>query len=462
MMAHTATGAGSMPWEACHRQTILSYWRRTDYVDFGDASDANRNRFARRVRDMMGEESQTAAWTVEMENLLVAFLDAFYELPQGLTVARRGYRPTFTSPQLAESVSRGLTRLTLTPTPRNGGPRLQKALLGQGYPGLDDDVAAIRGFMQLYLLRGFIPYARTNGSAIVGVPANDFLDRFAPLPDSARTNSLATFCQRVLKQTQADTFAWRGDDRSLLTVTAAGGLMSKVISNPQYMLDINLSRAWHAFSDDAFRDHMYFRRGQKDNCLDTCVSVILVGADDRYLNEEFKTNACFPQLCTFPENRRSRADVRYVPAGDRTVVEERRHVDVVRLYLLKIPLGARYVDTSEAQHQFGSERFPEAAVRGVRNDDICGYLTYVRVHHGNGDRMDEGFDAVPVVGDSHTRLTRPSLASQVVFDAANNRFSRCWAPDGSRNVGPLAASYQAIGQARVNNDKISGLPLLIR
>lgn len=453
-----------MAWEAGHRPTIVQYWRATDYADFGDASDAHRNGFARRMREMMGEELVQANWTDEMEALFLAFVTAFYEFPDALTVVRRNYRgvPTFREPGFVNQLRNRTRQLTLKSQQGRLGTRLQLALKGAYSPTLAEDTQAIRGLMQCYLLRGFIPYARTNVRDIVGVPSNDFLARFAPLPGDARAASLAAFAAASVKVTNAEKFAWRGDDRSWATVTDAGGLLAKVISNAQYVSDINLSRPWHVFSDATFRNHMYFRRGQKDNCLDTCVSISMVGYDDVYPDEEFKTNACFPQLSVIVADRRTKAEIRYTPTGTQGVIEERRFVDIVRIYLIKLPAGTDYIDTGEAQHQYRSDRFPEIAVRGAPTLNLCGYVTYIRVHHGAGENMNEGFDAIPVKGSAHTDLRQPTEASRAVFNAAVTRFSRRWNPDGSRAVGPLAASYETIGMTRVHNGLLAGLPILIK
>lgn len=454
-----------MAWSFAHYGAVWDYWYRTSFADFGDRTVENS--FAKRVGEMLGEEAHNEPWSDEMKQAFVTFCDTFYEFPeqlelQGTTATGQPiYANRMLGKSFATALRGGQERLVLRRLdPQLPDSRLSVALSATDYAQKQQDHEVLRAFMRIWLLRGFIPIAATENHRLTARPATYFLSRFSQgVQAPGRAATLADLASQCFKMVNGRfAFAWRGDTRSWADVLAAGGLHAKVISNSAAFLDrINVKKPWHVFHEERFRNHMYFRRNSKDNCLDTAVSISIIGHVQAYDGEEFKTNTTFPQLKLFPEDKRTRMTIRYRSMAGQ-MVHEQRYVDHVRLYLFMLSPGTRFFDTYLAQGLWGGSQFPECAVRGVPANDIFGYITFVRVHHGTGQEMNEGFDAIPIVHADHSNLRRTVLGAQGVFNGALQRFSRAWREDGSAAVQPLAAEYVSIGNSNVTNGRLARLP----
>lgn len=427
-----------MPWDKAHRSVLYRCLKGSSilFKDFpgfipGNPPTVADNSFAKRLGEMMGEEVVNSAWTDEMEKHFLNFFLRFYQFPDELSIEKMGYRPKFKNPKWANELQTGKQSLSLIQ--EKGKSRLHKTIEGEKYPGSDEDVVAVKKFFKLWLLRGFIPVSMTHGSQMTKKPAIHFVQRFAKeVPNDGKIKSIPELINACVSTIRGPwRFAWRGDSRQWKDMIAANGLHSKVISNSKVYLDkTNLVKPWHIFSEDRFRNHMYFRRQQKDNCLDTCVSISIIGYNKKSAEIEFKTNACFPQLCLIDKKWRKKAYVKYRNTkGD--LITAKKYLDTVRLYFMSLPAGTTYFDTGKAQDLWGSPVFPECAVRGVRAVNVLGYITYVRVHHGNGDEMDEAFDAIPIKHKNYTNLRRSPKGAEELFKKAVSCFTRAWAPDGS-------------------------------
>jgi hypothetical protein len=456
----------TMPWSFAHYGVLWDYWYRTQFSDWGDRNVENS--FAKRVAEMLGEEAHNDPWSEEMRRAFVDFCDTFYEFPvqlelSGTTASGQPiYAQRVLGKSYAEALKAGRERLTL----RRVGPHDPRTVLsmvvsGTAYPEKAQDEAVLRAFMRVWHLRGFIPVAATQTHQLTAQPAPHFLSRFAQSVQNSRgAATLANLASQCFSTTQNAVFAWRGDTRSWADVSAATGLHCKVISNNQGYLDwTNLKKPWHVFHEDRFRNHMYFRRNSKDNCLDTAVSISIVGHVDDYEGDEFKTSTTFPQLKLFTEDKRTRLTVKYRQRGSNATVQGPKYVDHVRLYLCRLPAGTRFFDTYKAQGLWGASQFPECAVRGIPLQEIYGYITFVRVHHGNGQEMDEGFDAFPVEDPKHSKLVRDAHGAGAVFRAAFVPFSRRWLESGSEEVESPAAEYLSVGNGKVTNGRLRDVPM---
>lgn len=183
-------------------------------------------------------------------------------------------------------------------------------------------------------------------------------------------------------------FGWRGDGRDFDTLVRSGGFFNRADSSANgFAQSCNLREDWHPFAVEDNRFSYWFREGQSDNCLHTCVSVAM----------NFKTASTFPllegklrgktlpstlveaQTASTPTAAFSKVGVRTAGGGE--VIY--RYADRQQLYLVMLA-GAGFNTKAKQQQQF-----PEIAVKFVPAANILACLVFVRVFHGTDE--DHGF-----------------------------------------------------------------------
>ncbi len=335
--------------------------------------------------------------------------------------------------------------------------RLTNVAMNREYLGKSRILCAALSAM---LRSGFVPVAKCGDDHVItGIPEDNVLTAHNSWGDLATTRNRVN---NALREVPGDVYCWRGDNRPIDKVVQAGGLWCKAASEG-YARDNNMRKPWHPFNDATCRNYMYYRCGQNDNCLYTAVSVTpaasIGGAgigqfqfNNPHLNPDalaaFKINVTFPQLEEIPVGDRTRVSIRRQQNGV-GVPDFRFYVDEVRLYLCKLPIGTRYVDTRWLQDGNG---FPEIAVRGIPHNQIMATLVFIRVHHHDDNAS--GFTAIPVTDMSTNRFPANNIVT-ALYNAANIQFEAAWGPNG---VNPPTLDWNSDGYVitRVGNMAVGG------
>ncbi len=373
---------------------------------------------------------------------MVDFLNVFYDRPVQLALANGG-----AGPGLASAFNATTFLQTHELPERMDGAQTVMARMESYTPiqithAYRPKADVFEEAMVVALRSGFMPIAECTDRAIVGPP------RLAQvqLHTAWRTNpawggsaaAAQAFAATFVRQTAVVSYCWRGDGRPYGEIRDARGLWCKAASQV-YAERTKMREAWHPFHREEYRRHIYYRCNQNDNCLFTAVSVTPavtiggVGNTFQFANPPdlaaFQINVTFPQLSTIPLAKRQRVHVARTGTGANAGQNDapQLYVDHVQLYLCRMPALSNYVDTRALQIALAGAGFPEIALRGIDAADLMGYITFMRVHHGDGD--EDGFTAIPVADRS--RNLQPNVAAAAnLYNAANQQFEIAWGANG--------------------------------
>ncbi len=252
---------------------------------------------------------------------------------------------------------------------------------------------------------------------------------------------------------------WRGDGRDFDDINRSGGFIARADSTANgFAQSCNLGEPWHPFSDPLVRSHYWFREGQSDNCLHTCISVAL----------NFKTASTFPLLehkmkgkkipLTGPEAQTASTPtapffkVSVLAAGSGEIVY--RYADRQQLYMVLLS-GAGF-DTKAKQQQ----KFPEIAMKFIPAANILACLVFVRVFHGTTD--EEGFT---LMYDATRSKPPTELKCQTVIADAElskllfKKVSRLF--EETKAGMPYAAKWSASGAEDIPQMKLDTVPVKV-
>lgn len=235
----------------------------------------------------------------------------------------------------------------------------------------------------------------------------DGFEEFSQIGNYLRTEDIAF---PVIRGTDLHV-GYRGDSRVPREVEVQRGTIAKV-RVPALRQLMHMRELWNPFSDPAMKGKVYFRKGNKDNCLQTVVSVAV----------EFNDATKFP---LFQEMAQSKIGTAVVEVGflQADGVTERPGPPVPKilkasrtnLYVLKT--GDVY-DTQKRQQDTWAPTFLE---RGVGEIPWSRHLARIRV-----DRIHYGDDA----NKGHLAIVRG-------IDWLQNRAMLCDLLRGSANVNGL-------------------------
>lgn len=333
----------------------------------------------------------------------------------------------------AQEVDDGLN-LLVSKNPE-GGVGAMRLKTGRRDGGIDDVPAArLRGVLVRFLRAGF--------DALPGT-VKAFNER-----DTSRDH-LMNFMRKMSGDREAQSFCWRSDSRSMTEIGLDGGFQAKCNSaNQETLAKNNMDKDWHPFNLPAIRQYMWFRKGQKDNCL---YSVISIGN-----SEDWKDYLSFPLA----------ADHKSWNMTDRQVsVQRNGRLETVTLgvswtYLyLFVMSDLILADTEQIQSWIAAEKqrlkegrsegggaFPERATRGIPMENIYGAVKFIRIHHADKATAtdDHGFTARPVsyeLNYGHALAMKERWGRD--FERLENEFQaafatdvihRKWTPTGSLNL----------------------------
>jgi hypothetical protein len=453
-----------MPFEAFH---LPHLWSLPPQVLLGPIKQAN-YRCRGWLNYFWKDKGAFDELTLAQKGVMLDFFNTFFLFPDEFTLRNtRGFRGgppnrVFVDNAVANTFKRqgrlalradsGTSRFKLLQIHGSQVDRIDNIYL----PSVQGYARTMLAFLKVLMGSGFVPVLRCDDMGILGLPQDGYSDTFRRLPESSGRPQSRTWVSDCLKTTAQTLFAWRGDSRSWNEVRAAGGFRCKVESGG-YSRSIRVMAPWNPFSDQATRRHMYFRCSQKDNCLHTAIS--LTPAASSVNNTSFKVNACFPQLEELPGilRQRQRITVKVLPNRGR-LRDETCFVDEVTLFFCYLPRGQQYFDTKLCQEKIRSPGFPEMAVRGLQSDNILGYITYIRVHHGTTNS--HGFTAIPVM-DKSALIDKPyyPAGARAVYAAAQVQFAAAWAVDGWGAPAPPNGVWQDLSQVtiqKVGNMDVEG------
>jgi hypothetical protein len=258
-------------------------------------------------------------------------------------------------------------------------------------------------------------FTMMDNDAARSLLADMLLSGFTAYPDTYKGNDQTLFPQ--LGGNAQLRVGFRGELRQPAQVKAQNGCLPKarIVTLQQ---SLNMSKPWHPFSLPAYRDKVYYRKGNGDNCLFTVVSV----------TTDFDTACKFPLLADLNDPKdigiatveaqglQSRVAALQQQIGDaitrqrnsgiaalppaqptRAVRESRvRILKSVRMnvYLFRVP-EAWNTEKYQADHQ--NESFHERAADKVPWANFLARVRIDRIHYG-GDSNDghlnviDGFD----------------------------------------------------------------------
>lgn len=333
----------------------------------------------------------------------------------------------------AQEVDDGLN-LLVSKNPEGGPGALRLKTGGRG--GTLDDIPALRlrGILERFLRAGFDSLPGTTKA---------FNER-----DTSRDH-LMNFMRKMSGNREAQSFCWRSDSRSMTEIGLDGGFQAKCNSaNQETLAKHNMDKEWHPFRNPGVRQYMWFRKGQKDNCL---YSVISIGS-----SEDWKDYLSFPLVADHKSWNVTDMPVMVMRNGRRESVTLGVSWTFVYLFVMSDLILA---DTQQIQDWIAQEKlrlkegrsegggaFPERATRGIPMENVYGAIKFIRIHHADKATATDGhgFTARPVSyelnynhrhaiqerwGRDFERLEREFQAA-----FATDLIHRQWTPTGSLNL----------------------------
>lgn len=218
--------------------------------------------------------------------------------------------------------------------------------------------------------------------------------------DTSRDH-LMNFVRKIGGNRETLSFCWRADTRSFQDIVDDGGFQAKCNSkNNETLVRHNLDKAWHPFQDASIKKFMWFRKGQKDNCL---YSVISIGN-----SEHWKDYLSFPLVRD--HKSWNMTDKKVLVKKDGSYQSVTLGVSWTYLYLFVLS-DLILADTEKIQEWITAEKlrlkegksvgggaFPERAARAIPMENIFGAVKIIRIHHADKATADDdhGFTARPV------------------------------------------------------------------
>ncbi len=188
-------------------------------------------------------------------------------------------------------------------------------------------------------------------------------------------------------------YAWRSDSRAFADIVDSEGFMAKGRSE-KYAQAFGMRAPWHPYSDPNVRKYMWFRKGQRDNCLYSIVSIAKTEE-----NADWRAYLPFPLLKDAPWGV---SDKQVMCRVDGKWVTLKLGVSTTWLYLF-VMSDLLVLDTGKLQ---GHEAFPEQGAAGIPLENIYGAIRFVRIYHApagdnptaeKGAELDAvGLSALPV------------------------------------------------------------------
>jgi hypothetical protein len=182
--------------------------------------------------------------------------------------------------------------------------------------------------------------------------------------------------------TKLDIF-FRGESRDWNTIILHGGT-KRLVDVGTMARDMRMDQDWHPFKYPEINQFLWFRKGQADNDYYTVVSVAM----------DIRVSSCYPKIdeervYSFPkklvadwdasEVKKHRLNLALVELVDGT----RKVVVVTKntVYMFVINNGV-VLDTQKAGSDIGGRSYPEKGVLEIPLDNIFGYFSLERFHHG--------------------------------------------------------------------------------
>ena len=259
----------------------------------------------------------------------------------------------------------------------------------------------------------------------VKVPCTDkqlvedsFADMVAPKVNGVRS-VMKVYSEGPQKKDPSKDKRWkirfRCDTRPYGDIAAKGGFHAKARNDMVYAAQIGLQNPWHPCSDPVVNQYMWFRKGAKDNCLNTVVSV--------GTSTDWMTYLPFPLLNDMPRGYTTTKRFFRFANGKSDSVELPVHH--CWLYLFVMADLVAFKTGRFAHDQYGSEEFGEIGVGSVPIGNIYGAVKFARVFHGAapsggltapvGKKLDEaGFSAYPVesIGPPQTKFAYSKISPE--------------------------------------------------
>lgn len=197
-----------------------------------------------------------------------------------------------------------------------------------------------------------------------GVPLNA-----RPLGRDGQPSNLISYCS-FNKISMDVEIGWRGEHRPWAKIVEHDGTKRQVDVAVRAN-ETNTSAKWHPYSIDEYKNCLWFRGNQVDNCKYSVISVA----------RSFKSASTFPLLSDLDQNCKTRKQVRL---SDNTTREMLVTTTWVYLFIAK----GLVFDTNAVQAFYGQiHPFPEKGVQRIALDDFYSWYEVERVHHGDTDQQ---------------------------------------------------------------------------
>lgn len=255
----------------------------------------------------------------------------------------------------------------------------------------------------------------------------------------------------LVAETPADSFCFRGDDRSLGVLKGQKGFLCKADSENYWRTKCNGEAAWNPLNSVLFdptapdslrniklKDLMYFRPNNCDNCLFTAVSITPLGQDDEL--HKLRVNACFP----LPESgwlsgpdARKKVEVVLLKEQSGRIIEAKKssyYCDIIAIFYCRIPSGTAILNTEATQRFLSKPGFPERAVRGIPYDDILACACFLRLHPevrlGAEPNKETGYTVFPITTECQFRRNN-RVAREKLMTFISTGWSAKWKTNGA-------------------------------
>jgi len=220
-----------------------------------------------------------------------------------------------------------------------------------------------------------------------------FMDEAASLFAHHVTVPMAVLSTGEVMTTQISmALGYRSDSRPWSAISTQGVKARSHV--PKLVVDMHMDKPWHPFADEAVRNSVWWRKGVKDNCLHTVISIASTFNDALYFpriddgsiypfKDKLLGNGSLLDKWTPEVNQSAKAKRMYLV---RAVVNGRQtymFASLTTILVFAFPPNFRAANTEKYQKNRGvANAFPERGVGEIPTEYILAYLDVLRVHHG--------------------------------------------------------------------------------